>query len=110
MQDILKAVLTAVWEEPQRRFVWSEISFFRMFYEEYRGRSFRPGPDPVLWSTVVKELVREKRFEFVGGGAVQNDEACVDIEGVLMQVAADAVVPMHMHGVCMRRVCGCVWH
>ncbi|SPQ93940.1 Alpha-mannosidase [Plasmodiophora brassicae] len=66
VSTILSNVFYELMQDPRRKFVWSETSFFLLWYETLSTE----GRD------VFKDLVQSGRFEFVGGGWVQNDEAC----------------------------------
>lgn len=73
---IISSVVDQLLGDPMKRFVWAEISFFSRWYESQslaRKRAFR-------------KLVAENRFEFVGGGWAQNDEAASDTMLVVNQV------------------------
>jgi alpha-mannosidase len=60
---------------PSLKYCWSEIVFLKWWLEEY------PENIPIL-----KDLIKSKRFEIVGGGWVQNDDALPDFELTLRQM------------------------
>eukprot|EP00954_Amorphochlora_amoebiformis_P000727 56689-Amorphochlora_amoeboformis.AAC.1 len=73
---ILDEAVNQLIGDSKRRFIWAEISFFSRWYEDQsleRKKSFR-------------KLVDEGRWEFVGGGWAQNDEAASDIMLVVNQM------------------------
>ncbi len=72
----LDTILSAMQVEKTRTFSWSEISFFKLWYEGLSDDS----------KVIVKELVREKRLEFVGGSWVMNDEATVHYQNTIDQI------------------------
>lgn len=75
---IITAATDELLKDPNKRFIWAEISFFSRWYEDQsleRKKRFR-------------ELVKQNRWEFVGGGWAQNDEAASDTMLVINQVTA----------------------
>eukprot|EP01112_Ceratiomyxa_fruticulosa_P008820 TRINITY_DN2284_c1_g1_i1.p1 TRINITY_DN2284_c1_g1~~TRINITY_DN2284_c1_g1_i1.p1 ORF type:complete len:130 (-),score=24.65 TRINITY_DN2284_c1_g1_i1:157-546(-) len=73
---ILTQVVNALASSPDKKFVWSEIVYFSMWWEEQSPET----------QQIVRNLVAEKRFEFVGGGWVQNDEAVAHFNSVIDQL------------------------
>jgi hypothetical protein len=65
VNDILSGVTQQLWEDPSRRFVWSEMSFFMRWWETQTEET----------KTRFRTLVRRGQLEFVGAGWVQHDEA-----------------------------------
>jgi alpha-mannosidase len=61
----LNTLYEALQANPKRTFSWCEISFFRLWYDR----------QPDYKKNVIKNLVRQKRLEFVGGSWVMHDEA-----------------------------------
>lgn len=64
-KHILDNMLTKLSEEPRRKFIWAEISYFSMWWEELVEEDRER----------VKRLLRNNQLEIVTGGWVMNDEA-----------------------------------
>ncbi|RZC36724.1 alpha-mannosidase 2 [Asbolus verrucosus] len=64
-KHILSNMLVKLPEDPRRKFIWAEISYFSMWWEDL-GEDERE---------VVKRLIRNNQLEIVTGGWVMNDEA-----------------------------------
>jgi alpha-mannosidase II len=64
-KHILSNMLVKLPEDPRRKFIWAEISYFSMWWEDL-GEDERE---------VVKRLIRSNQLEIVTGGWVMNDEA-----------------------------------
>ena len=62
---VLSGVTQQLWEDPSRRFVWSEMSFFMRWWETQAEET----------KTRFRTLVQRGQLEFVGAGWVQHDEA-----------------------------------
>ena len=62
---ILTGVTRALADDPSKRFVWSEISFFMRWWDSQSQDT----------KDTFTRLVKNGQMEFVGGGWVQNDEA-----------------------------------
>lgn len=75
-RNILTTITDSLWEDPSRRFIWAEVSFFARWWdnqdETKRNR--------------VRKLAVDGRLEFVGGGWVAPDEANPNYDAVLMQL------------------------
>lgn len=73
-------ILTNVYQylsaDSKRTFIWAEISFFKLWWQDQ---------NPEVREKV-KTLVKNGQFEFVGGGWVQNDEATVNLELIVNQI------------------------
>eukprot|EP01114_Cavostelium_apophysatum_P007845 TRINITY_DN2004_c0_g1_i3.p1 TRINITY_DN2004_c0_g1~~TRINITY_DN2004_c0_g1_i3.p1 ORF type:complete len:1212 (-),score=393.06 TRINITY_DN2004_c0_g1_i3:43-3678(-) len=76
VSDILTGVTQALNADPKKHFIWAEISFFKLWWEQ----------QPIETRQMVKILVENGQLEFVGGGWVQNDEADSSIDIVVNQV------------------------
>ncbi|KAF2071779.1 hypothetical protein CYY_006907 [Polysphondylium violaceum] len=74
---IISRVLTALTLNPQRKFNWSEIGFLERWWSNAFDEE----------KNLFKNLVREKRIEFINAGWVQNDEACATPEDVIRQLS-----------------------
>lgn len=71
----LSNIFTLLETHPQLKFCWSEVLFLSMYLEEFP-----------LKKELIKEYIKQGRFEIVGGGWVQNDEALPDFELVSLQM------------------------
>ena len=65
VEKILSNVIKNLMENEKRTFVFSEISFFKKWWDN-QNETIKSN---------VKKLVNEKRFEFINGGYVMEDEA-----------------------------------
>jgi hypothetical protein len=66
-RQILDTVIAALTEDPRRTFIWAEISYFSLWWDDTTSEQ----------KEQAKKLVAEKRLDFVTGGWVMNDEASV---------------------------------
>lgn len=66
-RHILDTVVAALAEDPRRTFIWAEISYFSLWWNDASPQQ----------KEQAKRLVAEKRLDFVTGGWVMNDEASV---------------------------------
>ena len=66
-KHILDTVIAALTEDPRRTFIWAEISYFSLWWNDATQQQ----------KEQAKRLVAEKRLDFVTGGWVMNDEASV---------------------------------
>lgn len=65
VQYILDSIVDALMQDDRRRFSYAEMSFFMIWWQQQdEGRK-----------EVVRELVKQRRLDFVNGGFVQHDEA-----------------------------------
>ena len=66
VNSILTTMVAALFEEPDRRFAWSEFKYFEKWWKiqkEHRRNQ-------------VRNLLESKQLEFVNGGWSSHDEAC----------------------------------
>tara|TARA_B100000795_G_scaffold183742_1_gene139367 strand:- start:380 stop:8629 length:8250 start_codon:yes stop_codon:yes gene_type:complete len=66
-KHILDTVVASLTEDPRRTFIWAEISYFSLWWDDASQQQ----------KEQAKRLVAEKRLDFVTGGWVMNDEASV---------------------------------
>ena len=66
-RHILDTVVAALTEDQRRTFIWAEISYFSLWWNDATQQQ----------KEQAKKLVAEKRLDFVTGGWVMNDEASV---------------------------------
>jgi alpha-mannosidase II len=76
VSHILTNVVAELLKNSSRTFVWSEVSFFSLWYDSQ--------PEEVRANT--RKLIENKQFEFVGGGWVQHDEANAHYHQVVDQL------------------------
>ena len=75
-KGILSSVIEALQKQPQRKFIWAEISYFEWWWREQT--------DTI--KDVVKTLLKNGQFEFVTGGWVQPDEANTQLYAMEIQL------------------------
>ncbi|XP_034249440.1 alpha-mannosidase 2 [Thrips palmi] len=75
-KHILNNMVTKLYEDSKRKFIWAEISFFAMWWE---GTSEEQ-------RVKVKRFVQSGQLEFVTGGWVMNDEANTHYFNMLTQL------------------------
>ncbi|KYQ91114.1 EGF-like domain-containing protein [Tieghemostelium lacteum] len=75
VKEILDKTVKHLIKDKNKKFSWSEISFFKKWWE-LRDNTLRES---------VRELVRDGRLEFLGG-YVQNDESLASVEDVIDQM------------------------
>jgi hypothetical protein len=75
VRNIIESVISALEANPSRRFIWSEVSYFTMWWrsasDSSRGR--------------FKALVDSGALEMVMGGWVMNDEALPSLDAIVDQ-------------------------
>jgi alpha-mannosidase len=72
----LDTILSSMQANKNRTFSWSEISFFKLWYQELSDEK----------KGIIKGLIKEKRFEIRGGAWVENDEGSVNYQGIIDQM------------------------
>ena len=75
-RHILDTIIDALTACPERTFIWAEISFFSLWWNDAT----------LIQQTKARKLIKEGRFEFVTGGWVMNDEACVTARATRWQL------------------------
>ncbi|EFA06316.1 alpha-mannosidase 2 [Tribolium castaneum] len=75
-KHILNNMLLKLPEDPRRKFIWAEISYFSMWWDDLREDE----------REVVKKLLRNNQLEIVTGGWVMNDEANAHWIAVMQQL------------------------
>lgn len=74
---ILDGILRELSGHPNRKFVWSEISYFNRWYESLNKDQ----------KEQFKSLVKRGQIEFVNGGWVQSDESAPDPTAIINQLS-----------------------
>ncbi|CAG9830162.1 unnamed protein product [Diabrotica balteata] len=75
-KHILDNMLTKLPEDPRRKFIWAEISYFSMWWDELNEDS----------REIVKSLLMKNQLEIVTGGWVMNDEANSHWQSIVTQL------------------------
>jgi hypothetical protein len=75
-EHIIQSVVDSLLEDERRRFIWTEICFFEKWWSNQKESK----------RMQVRELAKQGRLEFVGGGWVSADEACTDLYGIVEQL------------------------
>ena len=81
VKSILDSVLEALQEDPERRFVWEEVSFLSRWWQQASEQQ----------RETVRKLQEARQLEFIGGGWVMHDEADTSLRGVLNQMTEGLV-------------------
>ena len=77
VKSILDTVVNALDNITDRRFVWEEVSFFSRWWQDASEEQ----------KATVKELVKRKQLEFIGGGWVMHDEAVNNAYAIVTQMS-----------------------
>jgi hypothetical protein len=75
VQSIIDTVISALEANPSRRFIWSEVSYFTMWWRSASNAS----------RARFKSLVDSGALEMVMGGWVMNDEALPSLDAIVDQ-------------------------
>ena len=75
-KHILTNVVNLLEKEPDKKFNWADIAFFHKWWNEQ---------SPEI-KNLVRRLVKEDRFIFIGGGWVMNDEALPSYKEMMLQM------------------------
>ena len=76
VKSILDTVLEALQDDPQKRFVWEEVSFLSRWWQQASEQQ----------KDAVRKLHAGGQLEFIGGGWVMHDEADTSMRGILNQM------------------------
>ncbi|KAF7264976.1 hypothetical protein GWI33_021784, partial [Rhynchophorus ferrugineus] len=76
-KHILDNMIVKLAEDARRKFIWAEISFFSMWWEELEKEQ----------KEVVKRLLQSNQLEIVTGGWVMNDEANSHFISIIHQLS-----------------------
>ena len=76
VKSILDTVLEALQQDPQKRFVWEEVSFLSRWWQQANEQQ----------KDAVRKLHAAGQLEFIGGGWVMHDEADTSMRGILNQM------------------------
>ena len=77
VRSIIDTVVAALLADPSRRFIWSEVSYFTMWWRSADDYS----------RARLKSLVDSGALEMVMGGWVMNDEALPSLDAIIDQCA-----------------------
>lgn len=83
--QIMQSVYDALRSNPNRKFTWSEVTYFKQClkfskilsnFTKSISNSINPGfeQQPLEKQNIIKYLIQQKRFEIVNGGWISNDE------------------------------------
>lgn len=76
VKSILDTVLEALQDDPQKRFVWEEVSYISLWWQQASRDQ----------KEAMKKLQAAGQLEFIGGGWVMHDEAVTSLRGILNQM------------------------
>ncbi|KAL0483218.1 alpha-mannosidase [Acrasis kona] len=73
---IISSVVDAIKDQKHRKYVWGDTLYFKDWFEVQNAEK----------QQIVKELINTGRFEILGGGWIQNDEACPSTQAIINQM------------------------
>ncbi|CAG9324132.1 aman-3 [Blepharisma stoltei] len=76
VRNIFQTIITLLSENDKLKMVWCETSFLKMWMDEQSHEI----------QTKTKKLIEKGQLEIVGGGYIQTDEACPDIDMIIRQI------------------------
>ena len=76
VKSILDSLLEALQGDPEKRFVWEEVSFLSRWWQQASDEQ----------KGAVRKLQAAGQLEFIGGGWVMHDEADTSLRGILNQM------------------------
>ena len=74
--SIISTVLISLKEDPNRKFVWEEVSFLQRWWNDASDDQ----------KELMKQLITEGRLEMIGGGWTMHDEAVNDARTIVNQM------------------------
>lgn len=77
VRKILTSVMPTLKADPTKKFIYVEVGFFKMWWDEQNDET----------KDTVRELVKNGQLEFINGGYAMNDEADVYYEDCIEQMA-----------------------
>jgi alpha-mannosidase II len=89
---ILNNVISSIRNEKHRKFVWNDVLYFKEWFETQNFEM----------QHTVQNLISSGRFEIVGGGWVQNDEACPSYSAIIDQMTLGHQYLLERFGVRIR--------
>ena len=76
VKSILDSLLEALQGDPGKRFVWEEVSYLSLWWQQASQEQ----------KDAIRKLNAAGQLEFIGGGWVMHDEAVTSLRGVLNQM------------------------
>ena len=76
VKSIINSVLDALQGDPEKRFVWEEVSFLSLWWQQASLEQ----------KDAMRKLQAVGQLEFIGGGWVMHDEAVTSLRGILNQM------------------------
>ncbi|KAJ2829462.1 mannosyl-oligosaccharide 1,3-1,6-alpha-mannosidase activity protein [Coemansia sp. 'formosensis'] len=78
VHQVMKRVVSELWQDSRRRFTWGDLAFIDMWFSEEgdtpHGGMLRGAPATLTWRQAVQKLVAEGQWEMVSGTYVSPDE------------------------------------
>jgi hypothetical protein len=96
VQSIIDSVISALEARPTRRFIWSEVSYFTMWWRVANQSS----------RARLQSLVDSGALEMVMGGWVMNDEALPSLDAIIDQHAAPLLMLLSIPHITRRYTIG----